>query len=458
MIQRLIFALLSLPCAALAQLKLFTFDGTAELPVGALYEMGSTATGDTAETRFRVRNTGSSAVAIQTIQPLGTGFSLSSGPSLPYTLAPTAAVDFRVKFQPALPGSYSANLTVNDISAILHATGVAAAAVALDTASGRMMLSSGTAIDFGRVQKGSAATKTFEIGNTGSGKLTVSSVTVTGDAFRGTGPATPVDLAPGQWIPFQITFAPSAPTSQQGTLAVDGRTFALTGVGFNPPLPTPTLVFSTPLPASAQQPRVSIQFATPSQVAAAGTLRILFLSSITGIISDPAVRFVATGSTSASFQVQEGDTSARFGSQADVTFQTGTTAGSILFFLDINGQTTQNPIWTLTITPAPVTIDSAIGTRRVSDLDVEIVGFDNTYTAGAMSFTFFDQNGNAVPPGAIQADAATDFKSYFKTSTAGSTFALRATFQVTGDVTRISGVEVEMTNSGGKARTNRISF
>ncbi|MGI8742470.1 MAG: hypothetical protein ACR2NN_07840 [Bryobacteraceae bacterium] len=58
----------------------------------------------------------------------------------------------------------------------------------------------------------------------------------------------------------------------------------------------------------------------------------------------------------------------------------------------------------------------------------------------------------------IRVDETSDFRRYFGAGKAGGAFQLRATFPVTGDATQIAGVDVEMTNSAGIAKTQRISF
>jgi len=72
--------------------------------------------------------------------------------------------------------------------------------------------------------------------------------------------------------------------------------------------------------------------------------------------------------------------------------------------------------------------------------------------------TFFDRSGKTIPPGQIRVDESSDFRTYFNSGQFGGAFTLRATFPVTGDSSQVGGVDVEMTNSAGVAKTQRISF
>jgi hypothetical protein len=89
---------------------------------------------------------------------------------------------------------------------------------------------------------------------------------------------------------------------------------------------------------------------------------------------------------------------------------------------------------------------------------VSITGFDNTYTAGAMTFTFIDASGRTIDPGPIGTDFTSNFKTFYGAAQAGSAFLLRVTCPVTGDATQVSGVDVQMTNAAGVAHSQRVTF
>src|SRR5581483_10773612 len=109
----------------------------------------------------------------------------------------------------------------------------------------------------------------------------------------------------------------------------------------------------------------------------------------------------------------------------------------------------------LTIAPSMVNLDLATGVRRVNDLDVSLAGFDNTYSISQLAFTFYDINGNMIPPGVIRFDATSNFQQYFGSTQVGGMFALRATFPVAGDATQVGSVDVQVANTAGAATAQR---
>ena len=115
------------------------------------------------------------------------------------------------------------------------------------------------------------------------------------------------------------------------------------------------------------------------------------------------------------------------------------------------------PTTTLIVAALPIAIQSASGTRRANDLDITVLGFDNTYTAGAMSFTFYDTAG-AIIGQAIPTDFSQAFRSIFQGQQSGSSFLMRVTFPVTGNASSIGGVDVTLANSAGGAHTQRLNF
>jgi hypothetical protein len=91
-------------------------------------------------------------------------------------------------------------------------------------------------------------------------------------------------------------------------------------------------------------------------------------------------------------------------------------------------------------------------------VQVDVTGFDNTRTLGALTFMFYDSVGNELPSGSIQTNAAVKFKEYFGGSDLGGAFVMRAVFPVTGDTSRIAACDVTLTNSAGVTKAPRISF
>lgn len=452
---------LALPLAATAQLQLFTFDGTTEAPVASLLKLGNVAVGDTLVTRFRIRNTGNAAVGITTLDLEGAGFSMTEKPSLPYNLAPANAVDFKVAFSPtSVALSASASLTVNTLTVFLVASPYATPVLELNDGA-RTAAPADSTLTFDRTKKGSVTLNTYRLYNWTTSKMTVNLITVAGQAFQGPiGIQAPLELAAGQSVLFQVQFAPVESGEFTGTLAIDQRTFALSGTGYDPPFPNAIVTVSPSTAAGADQRAVSIGFDGPAPSSATGTLRLTFQSDVAGVSDDPAIEFLATGGRAISFQVNEGDTAAHFGDVTSADFQTGTTAGSIVFTVERAGPIGEIPAgdYTLTLAKSPVVVESTSGVRRVNDLDVTITGYDNTQSGSRLSFYFYDVNGVMIGGAGLSVDETSAFESYFAAAKTGGIFLLRATFPVSGDATQVAGVEVEMTNPAGTTRTSRIAF
>jgi hypothetical protein len=133
------------------------------------------------------------------------------------------------------------------------------------------------------------------------------------------------------------------------------------------------------------------------------------------------------------------------------------TAGAVTFTLT-GALVTGYQMTTITIPPAAITIDTATASNQIlGQLDVEVIGFDNTYSAGAMSFTFFDTTGKQVGP-VVPANFAPQFASYFGGQTSGGAFLMRVSFPVVGNQALIGTVQATLTNSAGPVQTGTLTF
>jgi hypothetical protein len=441
-----------LPLAASAQIALFTVNNGAEAPIGAVLDLGKVAVGDTASVRIRVRNIGTKTANITYFFADGLGFSVDR-PTLPFPIAPGSVQDALLSFtQTTVAPLYPANLRVdsdiNSVSAfVIAAVVVGPALTVFPVCTG----SNGPppSIDFGLVQAGQVRLCNFSLLNPGAEAMTISTFQIAGAAFQiSMGPSPPFTIPGGGAITFVVNFTPGAAASYTGSLAIATRTYSLKGTAFNTPLPTPLLEFDSGAIQSAQQRRLTMRLPSAASSSASGSVALAFLPDTTVVTDDPAVVFLATGSRSLPFSVTQGSTLISIGGQTSAMFQTGTTSGRIRFTLS-GVATAGDPTTLLTIPATAMSIDSAIATRRLGDLDIQLTGFDNTYSAGVMTFTFFDISGQALPPGAIRADFTRDFRTFFTTAQAGSAFQVRVSFPVTGDTSGIGSVDVQLSNSAG---------
>ncbi len=93
-------------------------------------------------------------------------------------------------------------------------------------------------------------------------------------------------------------------------------------------------------------------------------------------------------------------------------------------------------------------------TRESPNLLVNISGYDNSYSAGQLSFTFYDTTGKVIGS-PISYNASSGFQQLFFTSnTDGGLFSLQASFPVSGDVTQVGSVTVGLANSLGQATSS----
>jgi ASPM-SPD-2-Hydin domain-containing protein len=448
----LLFCLL-LPLSAFAQLQVFVLNGTTLTPVGSFLSVGPAAPGDTIQIQFRVQNPGSQSVPLTVSLSSDGAFTIQCNAS-PY-VPPLEESAFCVDFSPTAAGSYSASLKVNAMVILLTGNAVAGASLTLSGSTTPLVY--GATIDFGSAAVGATQTKTFALSNPNNGDLTVNSVIVSGSGFGGpTGQVFPAQIGPGQSITFEVAFKPQAGTPYQGALTVDNRAFTLTGQGLVPPLPDASIVFASSVGASAQQNSLTIPLASASGRSGTGTLTLAFQPSVAGVTDDAAIQFLSGPFRIATVSIATGATSATIGGLPSMAFQTGTTAGIITFTLTLENNSPQQT--SLTIPPAPVILDTATAVGLLGSLNVAFSGFDNTYSASQLAFTFYDLTGKALPQGVINADAGSAFQQYFATTQAGGSFALLATFPVTGNGAEIGFVTVQIANSIGTTTTQQITI
>ncbi|MCC6857046.1 MAG: choice-of-anchor D domain-containing protein [Bryobacterales bacterium] len=458
MTSRLLRWLLPALCLAAplpAQFQIVVPQGDVERPVTTQFDFGTVATGDSRDVRFRARNLSSMPAQINLLSLGGAGFTLLDPPQLPHRVESGAYLDFTVRFQPSAQGLLSATLHLNNLSPILRGTGMAAPVLWLEQPEGGVVLTSGSVVDYGRVERGTVARRRLFLENQTRQQLTVERLAVSGEEYRLAVPVPlPLSLEAGQSIALDLLFEPRATGPRQGLLEVDLRRVALAATAVEPPLPRPVISMDPAAPASARQVKIGIQLAEVSRTGGTGRIVAEFTPEPQGFPPDPGIVFVSTGSASASFTVAEGDSAARFDGAGEIVLQSGTTAGRLAVRVELGAHREEQ---VLVIPPEPPGIDTLRASRNSSGLEVYLAAFDNTRSAGQLSFTFYDQAGTAVPPGAIRVDARSEFQRYFQTSEVGGAFALRAVFPVSGDASRITAVEVELSNSAG-SRSRRAGF
>lgn len=440
---------------AWGQFELFLVNGDIVQPIARTYDFGSVPPGTSAAATFRIANISAAPATLDLLTVAGPGFSVASAnaPVLPVSLSPQQSVDFTVVFLPAATGIFNATLNSAGIAVTLTATVPVELTYQWVTGTSVQVLAAGP-VTFGSVPVGQSPTIEILALNQTSVALTVPGVSVTGTGFSlsGAAPGGTV-VQPSASTAFEIQFSPTAAGASTGTLTIGGQNYSLTGTGVVPPFPQPQIVITLPKPDSAQQGTLAVRLDPPSQIGGTGTATLTFVpsASIPGA-ADPGIAF-ASGGQSATFNVFLGNTQCDFSGAPSVEFQTGTTAGTLTVTVQLGANTVQQSI---AILPAVVGVTAAQGVRSAGSVEVDLTGFDNTRTAGALSFTFYDAGGNALAA-PIQANGSSEFAAYFQNS-AGGTFELKAIFPVAGDTSRIAAFQAAVTNSAGTATTPRTNF
>jgi hypothetical protein len=181
-----------------------------------------------------ITNVGGASVTISQATVTGPGFSFS-GLNPPLTLDPGASVTFSVVFAPTSAGSATGTITVSSnasnptLTIALSGTG---------TAQGQLAVSP-TSQDFGSVTVGASASQPGSLSASVT-NVTVSSASLNNSEFSLSGISFPVTIAPGQSVPFTLTFAPQTAGTANGVLsftsnASNAPTESLTGNGVAPP-------------------------------------------------------------------------------------------------------------------------------------------------------------------------------------------------------------------------------
>jgi hypothetical protein len=430
-------------------------------------DFGNVSTSATASYMFTLTNQSTAtlstpAISLQTQVFASSAFALDIS-AVPSTITAGASATFTVTFAPGQTGLTTATLAVGSNQYPIQGTGVVLTDIDalqisyVDATGVRGLPQAATPINFGQVVPGAntSAVLKFTVTNptTSFNTVTLQTLTISGSAFVLSGaPGMPAIIQPGASIAFQITFSAASSGTYTGTLAIGSRSFSLTGLSVVSPLPSFSFQLSKQPLTSQQQVNLNIQFASAPTASAIGTLSMSFVPSVANVSDDPAIVFPVTNGRQLQVNVAPGSQNATYNGQSAITFQTGTTAGTITFTLTFPNTAPFSQSYS--ISPAQVQITSATAVRQSPNLVVTVNGFDNTYGTGQMSFIFYDTSGKVLMPNGIAVDSRSKFHQYFFTNNqAGGAFAMQASFPVSGDATQVGSVAVTMNNSVGQTNT-----
>jgi hypothetical protein len=428
---------------------------------------GSVPTTSSLSVTFTLMNGGATAInpgqivsIVTSTNNPSTGFTLGT---LPDSIPAGSSATFQITFSPGYATPQQATLKVGSGVYILQGQGsaspigdISSLVITYTDSSGvRLTAQPATPINFGQTISGTGTTASlsFNVANpaTTIGPVTVPSIVVVGVGFAiaGASPA-PVAIQPGSSTTFSVVFSGSTTGTYSGTLTIGSRSFSLIAQSVTSSQPVPSIsVDQNPL-LSQQQAHVTVQLASAATTAEIGTLTMSFTPSVTDVTDDPAIGFVSPSGRQLQVTVANGAQMATYGGQSAITFQTGTTAGTIQFSVQFPNQAAVSQ--SFTIAPAIVAITSSSAVTQPPNLVLTLTGFDNTYSAGDLGFTFYSKTGQILTPTALSVNASSAFHSwFFGESNVGGAFSLQASFPVTGDATQVGSVAVTLQNSVGQA-------
>src|SRR5712692_1448974 len=163
---------------------------------------------------FTLTNSGSASVTVSQANVSGSGLSVS-GLSLPLTLTPGQKTTFSVVFAPATTG----NMT-GSVSLVSNAPNSPTTIAMTGTAVQPQLSVVPPSASFGDVAVGTRNTQTITLINSGTGNMTISQATPSGNGFSMTGLTVPLTLSAGQRTSFNVAFAPASAGSITGSLSL----------------------------------------------------------------------------------------------------------------------------------------------------------------------------------------------------------------------------------------------
>jgi hypothetical protein len=432
---------------------------------------GNILTTDSSKLTFTLTNSSGSTLNPRTLVSLSTqtnnpnsAFSLGV---LSDTLASGSSISFDVTFAPGAVYTFQSTLNVGANSYALQGTGMAnvlgdissLVVTYMDTAGVTLTAQGASPIKFGDPASGTTGSGSYRFTLTNPqttiNPVTVSTLVVSGNGFVLTGaPSLPIVIQPGSSVSFTVSFSASAVGSYTGTLNIGTRQFGLAGSIVTSPLPELSFGLDLQPLVSSQQAHVTVKLAGASPVATIGTLAIQFTPAVANISDDPAISFTASSGRNLQVKVAAGALTATYNDQSAITFQTGTTAGTLTFTVTFPNKTPYSQ--SFTISPAQVSIASSTAVRKAPNLIITLNGFDNTYSSGQLQFTFYDTTGRPINSTPIQVNANSAFHDhFFNGNQVGGAFGMQASFPVSGDVNQIGSFGVALANSAGSTTVSQ---
>ena len=295
----------------------------------ASFNFGSTIVGKKISQIVSVANTGNISVNISQVNVSSSQFSVS-GLTMPLFLSVGQSSSFQIWFNATSAGNATGSLTVQT------ETGVTSGQVALAgtaTTAQQIGVTPGS-LNLGSVTVGTTVNGTVTVSNVGGSNLTVSSISVSGSPFTVSGLTTPSTIAPGASNSLNVTYSPTAPASNSGSVTITSD---------DPQTPISAVSVSGTGTATAVAPTITTQ--PGNQTVTAGQTATFTV--------------VAAGTAPLSYQWQKnsvniaGATLASYTTPATTTSDSG--SGFTVVVSNTAGTVTSSAA-TLTVNPAPAPV------------------------------------------------------------------------------------------------------
>src|SRR2546426_498037 len=195
---------------------------------------GNVGVGNRNTYAFTLTNSGSASVTVSQAHVSGSGLSVG-GLSLPLTLTPGQKTAFSVVFAPASRGNITGSVSLVS-NALNSPTTIALSGTGVQPLQPQLSVVPPSA-SFGDVAVGTRNSQTITLINSGTGNVTISQATPSGNGFSMTGLTVPLTLSAGQRTSFNAAFAPASAGSVTGSLSLvsdapnSPSTIALSGAG-----------------------------------------------------------------------------------------------------------------------------------------------------------------------------------------------------------------------------------
>ena len=387
----------------------------------------ATVPGNTADLRLRLRNPGAAAINITRLSVEVSAFRIVDQFFPPHVLAPSGFADFSLRFSPIQAGDYAATLVINDFRVPVRGSSAAGPVVELEDPAGWRTLVAGSTIDLGSVERRATLKRRLRV-------TPAASTTLAGARFTLVPTSDPTVS--------EIQFTSDVAATAVAALMVDTRRFTLRATATEFALPRPSI----PTPSASLEPatrqKVVIRLSEPARANVLGSATLTFTPQ-PGQPDEPAIAFLPQLVRTVPLQFAEGVT------EVEVTFQTGTTAGTVAIQAAI-GTASAEVLFTLPVRPLTLTAARATGLPEVI-----LTGYDNRRSVSKVAFTWYLKSGQTAAPGRIEADVTSQFRDYFGQN-AGGAFQLRARFPISGSASELDGVDVELTSAQGTVQTGRL--